>query len=116
MTLRLAARELPLWVMLVAIFVVGQPSAAAALSFSQKPSAKRVEGGFEIRFALSESGDVEFAVLDAAGHVVRHLAAGVVGGKTAPPPPLAAKLVHTLLWDGLDDDGNTACGGPVQFR
>lgn len=42
-----------------------------------------------VESAVSRQADVEVAILDTKGVVVRHLAAGVVGGK-ATPPPLAA--------------------------
>lgn len=59
----------------------------------------------QIKFALSQSTDVEVAILDADGKVVRHLAAGLLGGENPPPQPLAAGLVQELQWDGLDDYG-----------
>jgi hypothetical protein len=93
-----------------------QPGVAAQVSFSQPPTANRVEGGYEFRFAISQPADVEIAIVDAKGHVVRHLAAGVLGGKAAPPPPLAAGLEQTLVWDGLDDDAKAARGEPFQLR
>jgi len=41
---------------------------------------------------------------------VRHLAAGVLGGKDAPPAPLQPGLAQKLVWDGTDDDGKKVAG------
>ena len=43
----------------------------------------------KISFAVDQPTDVEVAVVDARGKVVRHLAAGMLGGKAPPPAPLA---------------------------
>ncbi|HOX06098.1 MAG TPA: SMP-30/gluconolactonase/LRE family protein [Planctomycetota bacterium] len=62
-------------------------------------------GGVKIEFALSAATDVEVAILDAQGKVVRHLAAGVLGGKVPPPAPLKPGLAQSIEWDGRDDYG-----------
>lgn len=93
--------------------VLGQPP---AVRFVQPPSLHRADKGHEIRFALCTAADVEVAVLDAQGRVVRHLAAGYLGGTSPPPPPLQAGLKQALLWDGRDDDGRPARGGPFRVR
>jgi DNA-binding beta-propeller fold protein YncE len=59
---------------------------------------------------------VEVAVLDAQGKVVRHLAAGALGAQTAPPEPLKAGLSQSLEWEGRDDLGKPAAGGPFKVR
>lgn len=69
-----------------------------------------------VAFALSQPSDVEIAVLDAKKKVVRHLAAGVLGGKNPPPAPLQPGLAQKLVWDGKDDDGAPAVGSPFTFR
>lgn len=43
------------------------------------PRVRKVAAGTEISFALSAYTDVEVAVVDAKGKVVRHLAAGLLG-------------------------------------
>lgn len=95
-------------------------AAAAAwggdVSLSAGPKATRVDGGWRIGFAVSAPTDVEAAILDRTGKVVRHLAAGVLGGRIAPPPPLKPGLRQELLWDGKDDDGKAAAGAPFQVR
>ncbi|MFW6162954.1 MAG: hypothetical protein ACODAJ_09305, partial [Planctomycetota bacterium] len=67
-------------------------------------------------FAVSAPTDVEVAVLDAEGAVVRHLAAGVLGGQNPPPAPLQPGLAQSLEWDGSADDGRPAVGGPFRVR
>jgi len=54
-----------------------------------------------VTFALAAPADVEVAVTDAKGKIVRHLAAG---------------LSQTVTWDGLDDLGKAATGGPFKAR
>ncbi|MCK6471545.1 MAG: hypothetical protein L6R28_07350 [Planctomycetes bacterium] len=46
--------------------------------------------------------------------MVRHLAAGVLGANA--PAPLKQGLEQTLDWDGRDDDGRPATGGPFKVR
>jgi sugar lactone lactonase YvrE len=58
---------------------------------------------------VSAKTDVEVAILDSNGKVMRHLAAGVLGGEKDPPPPLKPGLAQVLEWDGKDD-----CGKPVK--
>ncbi len=98
--------------LLLAILI---PSAADA-EFASPPRAVRGDGGTAVAFALKSAGDVEVAVLDAAGRIVRHLAAGMLGGKNPPPPPLRSGLEQRLVWDGKDDLGREAAGGPFKVR
>jgi len=53
-------------------------------------------------------------VADAQGKVVRHLAAGMLGGKNPPPEPLKAGLVQAIEWNLRDDAGKPAAGGPFK--
>ena len=80
--------------------------------FSRPPTAV----GSTLEFTVARRSDVEVAVLDAKDVVVRHLAAGVLGGESAPPAPLAPGLAQRLAWDGQDDHGQAAVGGPFRFR
>ncbi|MCG3179999.1 MAG: hypothetical protein BIFFINMI_02353 [Phycisphaerae bacterium] len=95
-------------------------SAAAAwgagISFAVKPQASQQGDRTTIRFAVSGPTDVEVAILDAGGKVVQHLAAGVLGGDNPPPAPLKAGLSQELVWDGKDDAGKPAEGGPFKVR
>ncbi|MBL8025168.1 MAG: T9SS type A sorting domain-containing protein [Fibrobacteres bacterium] len=58
-----------------------------------------------ISFSVSAMTDVEVAVIGTDGKVLRHLAAGVLGGSYPPPEPLIAGLVQSIVWDGKDDYG-----------
>src|SRR5262245_61685468 len=97
-------------------FVLSLPVPAAAQDFRTPPTAVRVNDKVKIIFALAAPTDVEVAVLDSKGKVVRHLAAGVLGGKNPPPAPLAAGLAQELFWDGKNDAGQPAGGGPFEVR
>ncbi len=91
-------------------FALGMCVATAAgdVKFAAKPTVGREGEATIIRFALSAGADVEVAVLNSQGEVVRHLAAGVLGGKKPPPAPLQAGLSQHLTWDGRDDFGRPA--------
>lgn len=84
--------------------------------FSTPPKVSRDANGVTVAFALEKAADVEVAILDAAGTVVRHLAAGVLGGKNPPPAPLQPGLDQKILWDGRNDLGVEAAGGPFKVR
>ena len=91
----------------VFIFVVGQATAGAGqtVKFTTPPTASRAGGAVTVKFAVSAKTDVEVAIVGGDGVVVRHLAAGVLGGKVDPPAPLKPGLSQTLTWDGKDDYG-----------
>ena len=90
--------------------------ASQAPEFSSAPKIVKDGGGVAVAFALSKPADVEVAVLDAKGQVVRHLAAGVLGGKNPPPAPLKQGLEQRIAWDGRNDQGAEAAGGPFKIR
>jgi hypothetical protein len=102
---------LPLCVLLTA-----SAALAGQARLSGKPTAAKANGKVKTSFTVSASTDVEVAILDANGKVVRHLAAGVLGGRKAPPPPLKAGLSQSLEWDMKDDLGKPAAGGPFKVR
>ncbi len=81
----------------------------ARAKFTQPPTAAADAQGAKISFAVDEATDVEVAVLDAAGRVVRHLAAGRLGAG-APAPLQAGSLRQTLAWDRRDDAGRPVAG------
>jgi NHL repeat len=88
---------------------------AGEVKFASKPAVSKAGGKVKIAFAVSCKTDVEVAILDAKGKVVRHLAAGVLGaGKVAPP--LVKGLSQSLTWDGRDDFKKPAKGGPFKVR
>ncbi len=99
------------------LIALAAPAAANAgqASFKAKPVAARAGGGAKITFAVSAPTDVEVAVLDAAGKVVRHLAAGLVG-KDAPAPFKKNSLKQEIIWDGKGDYGQAVAGTRVRVR
>ena len=97
-------------------WVLAAAASAGEVSFSARPSAAKDGDKVKIGFAVSAPTDVEVAVLDSAGKAVRHLAAGVLGGAKPPPEPLKAGLSQAIEWDGRDDFGKPAAGGPFKFR
>ena len=111
--------------MLGLVFGLSQPTRAELkerkatadrVAFVQHPRAAAAGKEIKITFEVSASTDVEVAVLGADGKVVRHLAAGVLGGKIPPPEPLKAGLAQEILWDAKDDFGKPAAGGPFKAR
>lgn len=89
---------------------------AGQMTFTAKPSAIRDGEKLRITFAVSGPTDVEVAVLDAEGKVVRSLAAGVLGAKTPPPEPLKPGLAQELVWDRKGDWGLPVGPGPFTVR
>lgn len=87
---------------LATVALGGQPR------FVQPPRASLEGRSMTVTFALSAPTDVEVAILDAKGTVIKHLAAGVLGGESPPPPPLKPGLTQALAWDGKDDYGKPA--------
>jgi NHL repeat len=87
------------------------------VSFARKPLTKKLaEEKYEISFAVSGKADVEVCILDGKGNPVRHLAAGVLGGKNPPPAPLKPGLSQELTWNLSDDFGRPAKGAPFKVR
>lgn len=86
-------------------------------TFTQKPTTTKAGSKTKIDFALSGPTDVTVAIEDAKGKVVRHLAAGLIGKKTAAPLQ-SNSLTQSLEWDGKDDFGKPVAvtAGPFQVR
>jgi hypothetical protein len=85
-------------------------------AFAKTSSVTQVaDGKAKIEFAVSAPTDVEVAILDAKGVVVRHLAAGVLGAPTPPPAPLKPGLVQSIEWDGRDDTGEPCLANREQL-
>lgn len=80
---------------------------AGELKFAAPPKADRTGAVVKISFTVSASTDVEVAIMDAKGQVVRHLAAGLLG-PNAPDPFKKDSLAQELSWDGKDDAGQLA--------
>ncbi len=98
----------------------GEPAAPAAAAapaptFVRKPAVRKDGGKVVVDFELDREADVAVYVENAAGDVVRHLAAGVLG-RNAPEPLKAGALAQSLVWDGRDDAGKEASGGPFKVR
>jgi sugar lactone lactonase YvrE len=101
--------------MALGVLLLGASALAGELSFSAKPSAVKEGDQARITFTVSAPTDVEVAVLDAKGATVRHLAAGALG-KDAPAPFKKDALAQEVAWDGKDDTGKAAAGGPFKAR
>jgi DNA-binding beta-propeller fold protein YncE len=93
---------------------VATAGAAAEPKFSAKPAVKRSNDKVKITFAVSAPCPVQVEILDSAGKVVRHLGGGVLGEN--PPEPFGKGLKQELAWDGRDDSGKAASGGPFKVR
>ncbi|MCG3180530.1 MAG: hypothetical protein BIFFINMI_02892 [Phycisphaerae bacterium] len=93
-----------------------EPAGGAEPAFASKPVVSKSGGKTRISFAVTAPTDVEVAVLDSAGRVVRHLAAGMLGGRDAPPPPLVPGLRQEIDWDLRTDAGKPAQGGPFRIQ
>lgn len=100
----------------ILLLISAAAAPAADVSFTQSPKVARAGDQTTINFTLSAPSDVEVAILSSKGEIVRHLAAGVLGAKEAPPAPLKAGLAQVLTWDGRDDLGKAALDGPFQVR
>lgn len=79
------------------------------------PTVTRAGNTTTIRFTVSAATDVEVAVVDAKGAVVRSLAAGLLG-PNAPEPFRKDSLDQELTWTGIDDAGKPAGAGPFKVR
>ncbi len=88
---------------------------AEEASFATKPTAVKDGANVKITFAVSAATDVEVAVVDGPGKVVRHLAAGLLG-PNAPAPLKKGSLEQTLVWDEKDDAGSPATSEKVRIR
>jgi hypothetical protein len=84
--------------------------------FMVKPTIVKSGDKFKIDFSLNVSTDVEVAILNSEGKIVRHLAAGVVGGEKIAPEPLKAGLVQSLEWDKKDDLRKPLIGDNFKVR
>ncbi len=104
-----------IWKTVLAVLMTATMAHAAPV-FTKKPVASEKGRGATVAFAVSEKTDVAVCVLDAKGNVVRHLAAGVLGGKNAPPAPLKPGLSQSVVWDGNDDLRKPATGAPFKVR
>ena len=100
----------------LSILCISAASSGVEVQFADRPKVARQGEQVTITFTLSQAADVEVAVLDAEGRIVRHLAAEVLGGEKLSPPPLEPGLKQSLVWDGHDDLHRPAGGGPFRVR
>jgi hypothetical protein len=100
----------------VLLLALCRPANGAEVAFGTAPTVSKDGQRLVISFSVAAATDVEVSILDAEGRIVRHLAAGVLGAKTKPPAPLQAALEQKLTWDGKDDFGKKAAGGPFRVR
>lgn len=89
---------------------------ATDLKIEGKVTVEKKGDKYAINFTVNANTDVEITVLNAKDEVVRHLAAGVLGGIKAPPEPLKVGLTQSLEWDGKDDFGKAPTNGPYKVR
>ena len=89
---------------------------AANPTFTAGPAVAKQGSKSKITFTVSESTDVEVTILGKDEKIIRHLAAGVLGGKTPPPAPLKKGLKQEIVWDGKTDTGKKPLKGPFKCR
>lgn len=100
---------------LAAVLLLGGILGAAEPAFEKKPSAVKAGDAIRIDFTADRNTDAAVTIEDANGKVVRHLVAGVLGKN--PPAPLKPDLrAQSVAWDGKDDFGKVAAGGPFKAR
>src|SRR4051812_18612518 len=104
------------WIVCIAIPVVCMTISGEEVKFSSKPSVVKSGDKTMISFGVSAPTDVEVGIQDSTGKVIRHLVAGVLGGKNPPPEPLKSGLSQNVEWDGKDDMGKTATGGSFKVH
>jgi DNA-binding beta-propeller fold protein YncE len=106
----------PLCAVVVSVVLAGTIAAAEAPpAFTKKPTASKAGDKVRIEFAVDRPTDVAITVANSEGGIVRHLAGGVLG-KNAPEPLQANSLTQSLEWDGKDNSGKPATGGPFTVR
>jgi len=112
--------KLGVWCVIGALILAGWTEAlradhAAGPEFTKKPTVTKTGDKTQISFAVNRDTDVAVCMMNAEGKIVRHLVAGVLGNN--PPEPLkAGTWEQSVEWDGKDDDGKTATGGPFTAR
>jgi NHL repeat len=107
-------RMFPIISALLLLTLSATDAGAGEPGFSSKPRASRAGDKVKISFAVSQSTDVEVAILDAAGKILRRLGAGVLGENS--PLPFKKGLAQELTWDGRDDRGKSVSARGVRVR
>ncbi len=86
----------------------------SAAKFTGTPKVTKTNKAVKKSFSINTASDVEGAVLNAKGRVIRHLAAGLLG-KNAPVPFKKNSLAQELSWDMKNDAGKQLPAGPSRF-
>ena len=86
---------------LFAGLLLGGAAGSGEVRFAAAPKAIKAGRSIRITFAASAPTDVEVAILDARGAVVRHLAAGLLG-KGAPEPLKREDPFGPLTHEGVE--------------
>jgi hypothetical protein len=73
---------------------------AVARTFLSEPTPNPFNPSTEIQFGVAEQSQVQLAIYDAGGHLVRILASGVLEPGT-----------HRVVWDGRDSTGHPSATG-----
>ena len=106
----------PVWMATAALLAAGGLAATEEpAKFTAKLTALKSGDRVKIEFGVSRETDVAVCIEDAQGKIVRHLAGGVLG-KNAPEPLQSGALKQSLEWDGKDNSGKPAAGGPFKVR
>jgi hypothetical protein len=92
--------------LMLAMTVCLSAAHAAAPKFTQEPVARKRGVGATIEFAVDRETDVAVFIENAAGKVVKHLVAGVLG-PNAPAPLKSNSLSQSIEWDGKADYGRS---------
>jgi DNA-binding beta-propeller fold protein YncE len=103
-------------VLALCLLLAATAAFGAEVVFTKAPAATTADGKTTVTFAVSAPTDVEVAILDAKGKVVRHLAAGAIGAGAQRAVPLQVGLVQSIAWDGKDDAGKPVKGAKVRVR
>jgi hypothetical protein len=104
------------WIACIVPLAVCVAAWSEDVKFTSKPSVVKSGDKTMISFSVSAPTDVEVGIQDSTGKVIRHLVAGVLGGKNPPPEPLKPGLSQNVEWDGKDDTGKTAAGGSFKVH
>ena len=73
--------------------------------FVENPTVGKDGDTVTIRFKVRAFSDVTVAIENPRGHIIRHLASGVLG-KNAPPPFQKDSLAQSITWDSKNDQGD----------
>jgi DNA-binding beta-propeller fold protein YncE len=101
-------------ILIINILICISFACAEDVKFTQHPKAVKNGNSYTITFAVSKPTDVEVAILNEQGEIVRHLAAGKLGPK-APAPLKQGSLFQSLTFDYKDDFGAKLAPG-LKYR